>query len=138
MVYWRLFYHVVWATKGREPLIERQFADDLRNVIAAKAAQLGAMIHAVGGIEDHVHVAASVPPRTSLSEFVQQLKGSSSHFVNHELILNHPFAWQAEYGIVSFDGKQLDAVVKYVKAQQQHHLQRITIPVFERLDSEEV
>jgi REP element-mobilizing transposase RayT len=92
MPYWRLFYHFVWGTKNGEPLIEPKWESPLHNVIAAKAADLGALVHAVGGIETHVHLVASVPPKIALSKFVGQVKGNSSHFVNHELYIETPFA----------------------------------------------
>ena len=136
MPYFRLFYHMIWGTKNREPLIQNEFEASLHNVIAAKVKELGAFVYAVGGIEDHVHLVASVPPRLALSTFIGQVKGNSSHFVNHELSLPYHFAWQAEYGVVSFGGKQLDMVVKYVKGQRQHHLDRTIIPFLERVDVE--
>jgi putative transposase len=119
VAYWRLFYHFVWSTKNRQPLIGAEFESSLHNVIAAKASKLGAIVHAVGGVEDHAHLAVSVPPSLALSDFISQVKGNSSHFVNHALAV--PFAWQAEYGVVTFGGKHLDLVVKYVKSQRQHH-----------------
>jgi len=132
MPFWRLFYHMTWGTKGRAPLIEATFEESLHNVIAGKAADLGVLVHAVGGIEDHVHLVASVPPRIALSDFIGQVKGNSSHFVNHELGLFHEFGWQAEYGVVSFGGRQLDTVVKYVKNQRQHHAAGTIMTFLER------
>ena len=85
MPYWRLFYHIVWVTAGRQPLIAPDWQEVLHNVIAAKAAALGAMVHAVGGIEDHVHLAVSAPPTVMLATFIGQIKGASSHFANREL-----------------------------------------------------
>ena len=132
MSYWRLFYHIVWTTRSREPLIQAAFASDMHRVIAGKATQLGAIVHAVGGVEDHVHLAASVPPSLALSEFIGQIKGSSSHFANHELALSNTFAWQAEYGVLSFDANQLARIVAYVRSQGLHHTQGTTIPALER------
>lgn len=54
MPFWRLFYHMVWATKGREPLIQPRFEANLYRVIAAEATGLGTVVQAVGGIEDHL------------------------------------------------------------------------------------
>jgi len=82
MPYWRLFYHFVWGTKNREPLIAPEWARALHGAIAAKATRLGAFVHAVGGTEDHVHLVASVPPKVALSTFIGQVKGYSSRFVN--------------------------------------------------------
>jgi putative transposase len=131
MPYWRLFYHITWATKNRMLWINPAWETSLHNVIAAKAAALRGMVYAVGGVEDHVHLVVSVPPSIALSEFVGQVKGNSSHFVNHELKPDYRFAWQGEYGVVSFGGKQLDMVVKYVKNQRQHHGVRTTIAFLE-------
>ena len=132
MPYWRLFYHLVWATKDREPLIQAALEKRLHGAIRAKADELGALVHAVGGTEDHVHLVASAPPALSLAQFVGQVKGNSSHFANNELALSSQFAWQAEYGVVSFGGKQLDRVVRYVLHQREHHRDGTTIPFLER------
>ncbi len=136
MSYWRLFYHVIWSTKNREPLIEHDFEEALHKVIAAKAKDLEAMVYAVGGIDDHVHLACSVPPKIALSNFIGQVKGNSSHFVNHTLSKPYHFSWQAEYGVVSFGGRQLGMVVKYIKNQRQHHTTGTTIAFLERAMSE--
>jgi len=138
MPYWRLFYHFVWRTKNGEPLIAPEWEGSLHNVIAAKAADLGAFVHAVGGIEDHVHLVVSVPPKIALSTFIGQVKGASSHFVNHELDLDIYFAWQAEYGVVSFGGKMLDVVVQYVKDQRKHHTDGTAIAMLEQIGAEKV
>ena len=137
MPYWRLFYHIAWGTKGRLPLIQDSISASLHEQIAANVARLGAIVHAIGGIEEHIHLAVSVPPSIALSEFIRQLKGSSSHLVNHELAPSVVFAWQSDYGVISLDSKQLDRVVQYVKSQREHHALRTTIPVLERLSEEE-
>jgi putative transposase len=131
MPYWRLFYHFIWSTKQREALISADFEAALHNVIAAKASALGDMVHAVGGTENHIHLAVSVPPSISLSEFIGQVKGNSSHFVNHEFKPECPFVWQSEYGVVSFRGSELDMVVKYVKNQPKHHQDHSAIAALE-------
>ena len=131
MPYWRLFYHCVWGTKNGEPFIEPRWENSLHNVIAAKAAQLEARVHAVGGIDNHVHLVVSVPPKMALSTFIGQVKGNSSHWVNHELKLGYHFAWQAEYGVVSFGGKRLDLVLRYAKNQRKHHSEGTSIPMLE-------
>ena len=136
MPYWRLFYHFVWGTKNGEPLIEPEWESSLHNVIAAKAADLGAFVHAVGGIESHIYPVASVPPKIALSKFVGQAKGSSSHFVNHELGTKTHFAWQSEYGVISFGGKKLDMIVKYVKNQRAHHTEGTAMTMLENATPE--
>ena len=131
MPFWRTFYHLTWATKDRQPTIANTVEAQLHRAIVAKAQHLGALVHAVGGIEDHVHLVASVAPKIAISEFVRQVKGSSSHFANHEMQLPYGFCWQSEYGVVTFDDKSLDAVVSYVRNQREHHLRGGTLTLFE-------
>ncbi len=102
MPYWRLFYHITWATRNREALIDAAWEGPLHNLIAAKAAQFGGIVHAVGGTESHIHLVVSVPPGIALSKFVGQVKGASSRFANQAVRPARDFAWQAEYGVVSF------------------------------------
>jgi putative transposase len=121
MPYWRLNYHFIWGTKNREPLILPAFETDLYRVIASKADELGAIVHAIGGIENHIHLIASVPPKIALSTFIGQVKGNSSHFVNHVIQPDFHFIWQAEYGVQSFENEKLSILVRYVQNQRKHH-----------------
>jgi putative transposase len=134
MSYWRLFYHFTWSTRQREAIISPAFEASLHKVIAAKAEALGGMVYAVGGTQNHVHLAVSVPPSVFLADFIGQVKGNSSHFVNHRIKPESTFAWQSEYGVVSFGGEQLDSVVKYIKNQYKHHLENNLLDVFENFD----
>jgi len=136
MPYWRLFYHITWSTKGRMLWIASDWERDLYQVIVAKAEALGAQVYAIGGIEDHIHLVASIPPKIALSKFVGQTKGNSSHFVNHVLCFDFHFAWQREYGIVSFGEKHLQMVISYVRKQREHHSSGKLIAFLERCDVE--
>jgi putative transposase len=121
MPYWRLFYHITWAVKERRPLIEPAFAARLHAAIAAKASDLGGQVFAVGGVADHIHLAVSIPPTLAPAKFIGQVKGSSSHFVNHVIQPGYYFAWQAEYGIVTFGERQLKTITAYIHNQERHH-----------------
>ncbi len=131
MPYWRLYYHITWGTKHRAPLITPQIEVRLHKAIAAKAIKMGAIVHAIGGIEDHVHLVASVPPKLSLSNFIGDVKGNSSHFVNHVLVPDFYFSWQSEYGVQSFGEKQLLFIVRYAQQQKEHHAQMSMIQQLE-------
>ncbi len=121
MPYYKLFYHFVWATKRREPLIMPEFEANLHSAIAAKVKEMGGIVHAIGGMEEHVHLAASVPPKLALATFIGELKGNTSHFVNHVIRPEFKLYWQDEYGVLSFGEKNLPYIVRYIKNQKQHH-----------------
>lgn len=132
MPYWRLFYHIVWGTKGRLPLIDPAWESDLYGYLWGKATALECIPHAIGGMPEHVHVVISIPPKLAVAKIIGQLKGASSHHVN-EKYANGSFAWQAEYGVLSFSEKVLPTIVEYVKNQKEHHTQNTTMEVLENL-----
>ena len=131
---WKLFYHITWGTKIRLSLITPDLEAPLHSAIAAKAIDIGAIVHAVGGIENHIHLAVSVPPKIALSDFIGQVKGNSSHAVNHVFQPGSNFRWQEEYGIHSFDEKILHFIVKYIHAQHEHHQQDNLFNHLERVE----
>lgn len=75
MSFWRNYYHLTWATKNRLPLIESVFEEQLYSYMVKKAAEHEAFVYALDGTEDHVHVVAAIPPKTSVADFVKSLKG---------------------------------------------------------------
>ncbi|MBT3313642.1 MAG: IS200/IS605 family transposase [Anaerolineae bacterium] len=121
MPFYKLFYHFVWATKRREPLIMPEFEAQLYSAIAAKVKEMNGIVHAIGGMEEHVHLATSVPPKLSLATFIGEVKGNSSHFVNHVIVPEYKLYWQDEYGVLSFAEKSLPSIVRYIKNQKKHH-----------------
>ena len=138
MALWRLYYHLVWATNIRAPLIDREQEDKLYKYLTGKADSLKCIVHAVNGTEDHIHVIASIPPMLSISDFVKQIKGSSAHYLNHLGANNEiSFGWQAGYGVFSMGQKQLEQAVLYVNNQKLHHAQGTVIPSLEREMNEE-
>jgi putative transposase len=67
---YHLFYHFVWTTKERLPLITEANREPIFAAIGAKVIELGGIVHAVNSMPDHIHVVASVPPAIALSEIV--------------------------------------------------------------------
>ena len=88
MSYWRIFYHLIWATKQREPLLDDRCEAMVYGTILNKAKELGITIHAIGGVEDHIHLMSTIPPRLAVAGGVRQMNGASSHYVNHRAVAN--------------------------------------------------
>ena len=132
MSYWRLYYHVVWSTKDRQPLIEPAWEKDLYGYLWGKATALDCIPHAINGMADHLHVVISIPPRLAIATIVGQLKGASSHRIN-EQHLGGRFAWQGEYSVFSISESALEKVTGYVIGQKQHHIERTLIDTLEAI-----
>ena len=75
-------YHVVWATKYRYKVLHGAMRERIRQIIIQTCEELG--VHIVKGVlaRDHVHMFLSIPPKLSLSDVMQRIKG--------RLIAPHP------------------------------------------------
>jgi len=119
MADWRLFYHFVWTTKSRLPLLTSDIEDSVYRFLHAEANKMYVPYFRIGGTEDHVHVLATVRPAVSPAEFVKQLKGSSSRLIGLEF--KRAFDWQDGYGVLSVSEEDVPRVAAYIAVQKQHH-----------------
>lgn len=139
MPYWRLFYHLTWATRGRALLIDEREETIIRRSFQTTLDAMRVIPHAIGMMPDHIHVVASIPPSVLVAEVAKRLKGASTHAVNHEAGVRpeSPFAWQGGYGVLSFGERTLPDVVAYVRNQREHHAKSTSWPGLERTDDDE-
>ena len=138
MPYWQLFYHIVWATKNREPILSEDIEPIIYDYLRSKAINLGAVVFAINGWRDHVHMVAAVPPSIALSKFIGQVKAVATTKFNKSGHPNAPLYWQSEYAVFSFDKRRLPNFVSYVEGQKEHHLNKTVLSVLERTKGEGV
>lgn len=134
MSYWRLHYHLVWATALRQPLIGANTARVIEQALYRKARELGVTIHQIGGMEDHLHVVASIPPRVAVAACLQQFKGASSYAVNSSLHRDPRFRWQDGYGALTVGQRSVALVIDYVKRQREHRTAGTLLPALEQCE----
>jgi putative transposase len=133
-VYWELFYHLIWRTKDSMPLLTERVEPLTHKYLIHRALQTtGALVHAVGGIEDHVHMAVSLPPTVAIATWVGDLKGACAHEINHGVCGRGALAWQTGYGVVSFGKADLPWVVDYIRGQREHHRSGRVVERLERI-----
>lgn len=135
VAYWRLHYHLIWATYERLPLLEVAAERVLHRVLREKCHSLGIILHAVGNVEDHVHVVVSIPPKIAVAEAVKHFKGTSSRAIGETR--PEAFRWQEGYGAISIGERSLDRVIRYALNQKQHHAASTTLALFEQISETE-
>ncbi|MEZ0395930.1 MAG: IS200/IS605 family transposase [Anaerolineales bacterium] len=134
MSYWRLHYHITWSTLDRQPLLTPEREKIFYGVLYQKAKELGLKVHAAGNIEDHIHIALSIPPRLALADCVRHIKGASAHAINQTISGEEKFQWQEGYGALTIGERSLPIVMRYVARQKEHHQQGKTLDVYEQTE----
>jgi putative transposase len=127
----QLYVHLVWATWDRLPLITPEVRSSVYGCIQAKCSSLRAEVLAIGGIEDHVHLLARIPPTLAAAVLAKQVKGPSSHLVTHGLRHEDGFKWQGAYGAFTVSKGDVPRVRAYVLNQEQHHRDQTLDPDLE-------
>jgi putative transposase len=123
--YYQLYYHITWATKGRLPMINSQLRQPLHNYLRGKIIDMGGLMFVIGGVADHVHICLSIPPQVAIAKFIGQLKGASSHWMNHIGNPGGAFGWQDGYGVFSVSKELLDRTISYIGNQEKHHQEKM-------------
>ncbi len=136
MTYWRLHYHLIWATFERQPSITPEREKMIYGVLYRKADELSLKIHAAGNADDHIHVVVSIPPKISVADCVRHFKGASAHAVNKMPNSDGIFKWQEGYGALSVGERSLETVMAYVARQKEHHRDKTMLAVYERVDED--
>jgi REP element-mobilizing transposase RayT len=121
MPYLRVWIHLVWTTKKREPVLDREFRAQLFMHIRENARAKGIYIDFINGYLDHVHALISLGPDQSIAKVAQLLKGESSHWANQQQLRRSRLEWQEEYFAVSVSDSMVDNVREYIKNQEEHH-----------------
>ncbi len=77
-------YHIVWITKYRYKVLKGKLRERIREIIRQVCHEMGVTI--VSGVlsNDHIHMFVEIPPKISVSQFMQKVKGRSSYKVQIE------------------------------------------------------
>jgi REP element-mobilizing transposase RayT len=115
-----LLYHLIFATKQREPVIAPAWRAQLHEYLGGTVRGLGGMPQGVGGVADHVHLLVSLKPTHCISDFMRELKKTSSRWVR-ETIGVASFHWQYGYAAFTVSVSSRSSVRTYIAGQEEHH-----------------
>jgi REP element-mobilizing transposase RayT len=118
-----ILVHVIFSTKARAPVLAPAVRDELFKYLAGVAKGEGATAHAIGGVEDHVHLLVTLPRTKTLAALVESFKSSSSRWLKTKGEALRFFAWQNGYGAFSVSHSNASAVCAYIRNQEAHHRQ---------------
>jgi putative transposase len=117
----RLFVHIVWTTRNREPTLNSGAATFLAAYLPAVAQQERSLLLALGIVRTHVHVIAYLQPSTDIPRLVQRMKGGSAAISNKEGRAGMTIRWAKGYSIQSVSPRALKQAQRYVTEQAKHH-----------------
>jgi putative transposase len=118
MSYTHLLFHIVYGTKHRLPIIHESWESELYKYLGGIVRNHRGEAIEINGMPDHVHLLVRLQPVEALSDFLRELKASSSKWAKGKA---PRFGWQRRYGAFSVSESVSDAVRKYIRNQKEHH-----------------
>lgn len=73
---------------------------------------------------DHIHILLSCSRTIAISKLLEVIKANSSRWIKSLGLEYREFSWQRGYGVFSIDYNSLDALIKYISNQKEHHKKR--------------
>ena len=122
--YSALYYHFIWSTKNRAPLIPMSLETKMHAYINGIVKSKGGTVLQVGGMPDHIHLLVRLKPDQSVPELIKIIKTTSGKWLKEADSSLGDFYWQKGYGAFSVSKSQTDSVQEYIMNQHEHHKYR--------------
>lgn len=116
------YFHLVWSTKNRRPLITREIKSELYPYMSGIAKNSNVKLLEINGMPDHVHLLLELGVPDHFTSVVRTLKANSSSFIRKRFSPANPFAWQEGYGSFSVSVSNIERVRSYIRNQAKHHV----------------
>ena len=117
----QIYLQFVFAVQDRNSLIHPKWQNELYKYITGIIKNNKHKLITINGMSDHLHVFIGYKPHQLIPDLLQDIKGSSSKWINKKRFTLGKFAWQAGYGAFSYSHSQIDYVVQYILNQEKHH-----------------
>ena len=119
--YTQILYQIVFSTKHRERTLVKEDRPKLFKDIWGIFKNKKCHLYRINGIEDHIHIVASVHPTVALSDLIKDIKLGSTSYIKEKGIFPHFGGWQDGYSAFTYHINAKDNLIEYVKNQEEHH-----------------
>lgn len=122
--YTQIYIHYVFAVQNRISLIRPDWDTDLYKYMNGIISKHGHLLCVINGMPDHIHALVSMSPKQSPSDLMQDVKRSSTLWINENRLVAGKFSWQEGFGAFSYGKSQVPSISNYIEEQKRHHKKR--------------
>lgn len=119
--YSQIHIQAVFAVQNRECIIRNSWKEELYRYISGIVQSNNHKILSINGMPDHIHILFGLRPSQSIANLMQDIKGSSSIWINNKKLVHGKFSWQEGYGAFSYSKSEVPSMIQYIINQTDHH-----------------
>ena len=132
-----IYAHLVFVTKYRRKVFQTEHIERMEEVCTGVAKKMNFRLLRLNGESDHVHLLIEYPPKLSISQIVNSLKGVSSRMLRKEFGLaphkepptdsdfksesqagvHSAHLWSPSYFCVSCGGAPIAKIKEYIECE---------------------
>ena len=119
-----LRYHIVWITKYRRPVLNKEIISRLEEIIPITCKDIWVVILKMWFEEDHVHMYIRMQPTKSISSVIWHIKWKSAYIIRKEFYKylkkyywGSSHLWAIWYFSASVWEINWEIIAKYVESQ---------------------
>ena len=131
--YTQILYHIVFATKNREPVLCKEHREELYRYIWGIIEKRDGHLCRIGGIDDHVHILCSLHPSVALADLMKKIKVASAKWIKANQAFPDFTHWQGGYGAFTCSINSKQRIIEYIKNQEAHHAKETSSSELQRL-----
>ncbi len=120
-VFIKCYLHLILTTRNSAPLIDETWRNELYRLFENRLRLKGHELLAINGSDNHVHILVSTSSEFSIAEIIKDLKMQSLQFAFSLTSRQKRLRWQRGFAAMSYSHSQVNAVVKFINAQQTYH-----------------
>jgi putative transposase len=95
--YTQVYYHIVFSTKERAPVLAQSCRESLFRYAWGIIQKRGCHLYRINGTLDHIHILTSLHPSISLANLVKDVKGGLSYWIKSNKVCPEFSNWQNGY-----------------------------------------
>lgn len=120
----QIYIQLIFAVQDKISLIQLKWKDELYRYITGIIRNNKHKGLTINAIPNHIHIFIGYKPHQLIPDLLQDIKGSSSKWINTKGFVREKFSWQEGYEAFSYSHSRIQDVARYIENQEQHYKEK--------------
>ncbi|MBP1673670.1 MAG: Transposase IS200-like protein [Bacteroidetes bacterium] len=121
MIHSNFLCHIILKTKKNQKTLSLEHSDELYKFIWGVLNRNECILHRINGMEDHIHLLATINPELAFSDLIKEIKRNSTIMLKMEKGFEKFKGWDRVYGVFTLSVDEKEKLSNIIKNQREYH-----------------